>query len=300
LHKAGYSVGPSGAGNEINGLTMGGVGRGTLIDHVEVYCNGDDAFEWFGGTVDTKFLISLWNNDDSFDIDEGFTGRGQFWFSLQGDDALNGDHGGEHDGTDANHNSVNLLGSESTAAFTTGDSGGGVVPAFITVYNATFIGSGQHANGTAGGITQTDSGANRAFRVRDSFNGIYRNSVFADFLDTPVRLNDVDHAGSFTVENSIFGGIDGTGAFVAYTSETPAAAGSTATAIGGAGSYNVLGNIINQDVFAVRRNGDPGFPPIIPAKPAKFDRRGSFNTGVNSVGFDPRPEDITAVTGTTA
>src|SRR5690606_10005528 len=47
-----------GAGNEINGLTMGGVGRGTTIEYVEVYANVDDSFEWFGGTVNTRYLVS--------------------------------------------------------------------------------------------------------------------------------------------------------------------------------------------------------------------------------------------------
>ena len=47
-----------GAGNEINGLTMGGVGSGTVIEYVEVYNNQDDGFEWFGGTVNTKYLVS--------------------------------------------------------------------------------------------------------------------------------------------------------------------------------------------------------------------------------------------------
>ena len=62
--------------NEINGLTLGAVGRGTIIEYIEVYCNLDDGYEWFGGTVDTRYLVSVFNNDDAFDIDEGFRGRG--------------------------------------------------------------------------------------------------------------------------------------------------------------------------------------------------------------------------------
>lgn len=69
-----------GAANEINGLTMGAVGAGTVIEYIEVYNNYDDGFEWFGGTVNTKYLVSAFNGDDAFDYDEGFRGYHQFWF----------------------------------------------------------------------------------------------------------------------------------------------------------------------------------------------------------------------------
>jgi PKD repeat protein len=64
--------------NETNGLTMGGVGSGTTIDYVQVSYGGDDAFEWFGGTVNCKHLIANKTVDDMFDTDYGFGGRVQF------------------------------------------------------------------------------------------------------------------------------------------------------------------------------------------------------------------------------
>lgn len=64
--------------NEINGLTFGGVGRGTTIDHIQVSFSGDDAFEWFGGTVNCKYLIAQGSIDDDFDMDKGFSGKLQF------------------------------------------------------------------------------------------------------------------------------------------------------------------------------------------------------------------------------
>jgi len=64
--------------NEINGLTMGGVGAGTTIDYVQVYRSGDDAFEWFGGNVNCKHLIATYSWDDDFDTDNGFSGKVQF------------------------------------------------------------------------------------------------------------------------------------------------------------------------------------------------------------------------------
>lgn len=69
--------------NEINGLTLGGVGRRTVIEYVQVSFSGDDAFEWFGGTVNGKYLISYKNVDDDFDMDFGFRGNLQFGFALR-------------------------------------------------------------------------------------------------------------------------------------------------------------------------------------------------------------------------
>jgi len=71
---------------EINGLTMGSVGKATVIHHVQVSFNGDDAFEWFGGTVDAKYLVSYRNLDDDFDTDFGFRGRIQFCVSIRDKD----------------------------------------------------------------------------------------------------------------------------------------------------------------------------------------------------------------------
>ncbi|MGB4414420.1 MAG: hypothetical protein WBI53_05990, partial [Paludibacter sp.] len=58
--------------NEINGLTMGGVGSGTILDNIQVSYSGDDSFEWFGGTVNAKHLIALRGWDDDFDTDFGY------------------------------------------------------------------------------------------------------------------------------------------------------------------------------------------------------------------------------------
>ncbi|MBN1338710.1 MAG: carboxypeptidase regulatory-like domain-containing protein [Bacteroidales bacterium] len=69
--------------NEINGLTMGGVGKGTEIDYVQVSYCGDDSFEWFGGAVNAKHLIALRSLDDDYDTDLGFTGMVQYAISLR-------------------------------------------------------------------------------------------------------------------------------------------------------------------------------------------------------------------------
>ncbi len=80
---AGVALDPLTQNSEINGLTMGGVGSGTQIDHVQVSFSGDDSFEWFGGTVDAKYLIAYRGTDDDFDCDFGFRGRVQFGLGVK-------------------------------------------------------------------------------------------------------------------------------------------------------------------------------------------------------------------------
>ncbi len=74
---------------ELNALSMGAVGRGTVIEYVDAYAANDDGFEFFGGTVNTKYLISSFNDDDNFDWDESFRGKGQFWFAIGAPDKGN-------------------------------------------------------------------------------------------------------------------------------------------------------------------------------------------------------------------
>lgn len=72
---AGYELSTN---NELNGLTLGGCGRGTTIDHVEVLDSADDGIEVFGGTVDLKHVVIFNAEDDGLDWDFGWTGRAQF------------------------------------------------------------------------------------------------------------------------------------------------------------------------------------------------------------------------------
>ncbi|MEZ5963574.1 MAG: hypothetical protein R3F56_06985 [Planctomycetota bacterium] len=73
-----------GLNNELNGLSLGGIGRETDIHHVEIMNNVDDGVEIWGGTVNLKYF-SIWNiGDDSFDIDQGWRGKAQFGLIVQG------------------------------------------------------------------------------------------------------------------------------------------------------------------------------------------------------------------------
>jgi hypothetical protein len=77
---AGYAFLPD---KEINGITFGGVGNQTIVDYVQVSYANDDSFEWFGGTVNCKHLISFRTLDDDFDSDNGFNGKVQFGIVLR-------------------------------------------------------------------------------------------------------------------------------------------------------------------------------------------------------------------------
>jgi hypothetical protein len=85
------------SGSELNGLSLAAVGSGTTVEYIEIYANSDDGIEFFGGTVNVKYAAVAFTEDDSFDWDESWTGKGQFWFSIQRSDIA--DAGWECDGS---------------------------------------------------------------------------------------------------------------------------------------------------------------------------------------------------------
>lgn len=95
IEYAGYEVS---LGNELNGLTMNGVGSGTQIDHIQAHFGLDDGIEWFGGTVSANYLVVSGASDDSFDYSTGWAGMGQFWVAQQ--DPGDADNGFEIDGNE--------------------------------------------------------------------------------------------------------------------------------------------------------------------------------------------------------
>ena len=194
IRYGGQSIGEN---NEINGLTMGGVGNGTTIEYVEVFNNQDDGFEWFGGTVNTKHLVSAFNGDDAFDIDQGWSGDNQFWFAIQAADPAG--HTGEHDSGDSD------FGGEDSKPVATPQ-----------IYNATYIGSGLDGEG------------GQAFLLRDNWGGAYYNSIFAGFPGEAVRIEDLDDTdtgdsrarfedGTLRLENNIFYNFGAGDTFAALT-----------------------------------------------------------------------------------
>lgn len=89
---------------EFNGLSLFGVGKGTIIEYVQVYESSDDGFEWFGGNVDAKYLVVSNKHesvgDDLFDWTEGWTGTGENWYGIR---TNAGNRGVEADNNSNNH-----------------------------------------------------------------------------------------------------------------------------------------------------------------------------------------------------
>jgi len=81
INFAGIPINPN---EEVNSLTMGSVGSATTIEYVLCAYGLDDAFEWFGGTVDGKYLVAYRGLDDDFDVDLGFRGNVQFALGIRG------------------------------------------------------------------------------------------------------------------------------------------------------------------------------------------------------------------------
>jgi hypothetical protein len=202
---------------ELNGLTMGGVGNKTVIENIEVYANLDDGFEWFGGTVNCKYLIAAFVGDDAFDYDDGYMGKGQFWFSIHRHQigysgAGNpGNSSGEFDGMTKAGEPYAMLSEP-------------------TIYNATFIGNG---------ITSAGTNEGYSVRYKDVAGGHLRNVFMADFSSKAVSISgsskSVDMgggvmanksskdqliAGKLTIKNSVFAGFGAGNTFATMMGET--------------------------------------------------------------------------------
>jgi hypothetical protein len=76
----GFEVSP---GNELNGITLAGIGSGTTFDHIQIFNSSDDGIEWFGGRVNAKYLVLIGNDDDNLDTDLGYKGFIQYVLAVQ-------------------------------------------------------------------------------------------------------------------------------------------------------------------------------------------------------------------------
>lgn len=92
----GKHLGPTGgAKNELNNISLNGIGSGTTVEYIEALYGNDDGIEVFGGTVNIKYVVSMGNADDCIDWTFGWNGMGQFWVVSQ--DSFKGDRGIEAD-----------------------------------------------------------------------------------------------------------------------------------------------------------------------------------------------------------
>jgi len=160
-----------GFNNELNGLSLGGIGRGTVIENVEIMNNVDDGIEIWGGTVNLK-NFSIWNiGDDSFDIDQGWRGKGQFGLIVQGYSLPAGQGSGVGD------NALEFDGAENSdfQPVTT-----------AVLYNLTVIGD----RGTLG-----SNGCDHGIAYRDGARLQVRQSIFMDLGERLVQNDNVDGDG---------------------------------------------------------------------------------------------------------
>jgi Secretion system C-terminal sorting domain len=153
------------SGSEINGVTCYACGSGTVLENVEVFASSDDGFEFFGGTVNTRFLASIYNADDGFDWDEGFRGKHQFWFCIMATDEAG--RCGEHDGGPSN----NLTGTPYSLPI---------------VSNVTYIGSN-----SARTTPPSNEGNDRMIFMRDNTGGKYYNSIIMEGYGVGIKIEDV-------------------------------------------------------------------------------------------------------------
>jgi len=166
-----------GEGNEINGLTLGGVGNKTMIDHIEVISSADDGFEIFGGSVNLKYIVAAFCGDDAVDYDLGYRGLGQFWFAWQ--EASQGDKLIEADG--------------GTDPIT------GTPYAMPQIFNVTMIGRGNDQSAKTMSFSR-----NAAGQVANSIFIMQGDGVAIEYVENSDDSYKQFEIGLLKIENSIF------------------------------------------------------------------------------------------------
>jgi len=144
--------------NELNGLTLNGVGSGTTLHHIQSHGGLDDGIEWFGGTVDLKYAIVTLASDDSFDWSTGWQGRGQFWIVQQ--DPEDGDEGWEIDNNEGDFEALPRT--------------------FAQIYNFTMIGR----PGAAG------AGSDHGILFRRGYSGNHSCGIVMGFGEAGLDIDD--------------------------------------------------------------------------------------------------------------
>lgn len=146
---------------EINGLTLGSVGKNTTLNHIQISFSNDDGFEWFGGTVNARYLVSYRNLDDDFDTDFGYRGRVQFGLIVRDPQIADNPSISTSEGFESDNDASGSTSTPQTA------------PIFS---NITAI--GPYRGNTAATIA---SGYRRGARLRRNTATSIYNSIFMDF-----------------------------------------------------------------------------------------------------------------------
>jgi hypothetical protein len=154
---------------ELNGLSLGGIGRNTDMHHVEILNNLDDGIEIWGGTVNLKYFVITNIGDDSLDLDQGWRGKAQFGLIIQGYSGVGSQGSGFGD------NALEIDGAELCSYQPT---------TTTALYNLTVIGSPHPTNAATAG--------DHLLEYRDNANVQVRNSIFMDAGDEVMRNGVTD------------------------------------------------------------------------------------------------------------
>ena len=297
-----------GEGNELNGLSMGGLGDGTTIDHVEVYANFDDAFEWFGGTVNTRYLAAFYVGDDMFDLDEGYTGINQFLFGIMpffnANDgspygSASGDKAGEFDGDNYRPDNVALNDDVNTRVDVT-NSVVDPTPWPLSnpaMYNMTLIGSTPDAPQFF--TPASAASTNRGIQFRNGFVGTVWNTIVVNTgAETGIEIGSGTGAPGFDVTANATAGLISLvcstlddGAALAAIENTVVTNGNAINArLGGTAAGN---NLVNG-AFPNLVNEDTTFDPT-------GNAAGKLDASLKPSPINPRPNaGISGVAGCVA
>ena len=180
--------------NELNSLTMAGVGNGTTIDHIQVTYAKDDAYEWFGGTVNCKYLIAYKTQDDDFDTDFGYAGNVQFGIVLR--DSLIADVSNSEAFESDNDANGSDLTPKTTAVFSNITAIG---PRTHPIYGkgSNLIYAGAHIRRNSGISIQNSifAGWPRGI-VIDESKVTTNGSTYKNLVDSTIRLKNITLAGN--------------------------------------------------------------------------------------------------------
>jgi len=174
IAEGGLVAGPN---NEINGLTLQGVGYGTTVEYVHVHNNLDDGIEWFGGTVNARYIVLTNNDDDDIDFDEGY--RGNIQYAIVQKDPVKEAPTGTNDprGIEANSSDTSYV-PETNAVLA----------------NVTIVGG--PANNVA-------TGAQPGMRLRGALTTSIYNTAVKDFDTGCIRIDDANIGGGTVVDSNV-------------------------------------------------------------------------------------------------
>lgn len=278
---AGFGVNPN---TELNSFTFAAIGSGTTLDFLQSVAGLDDSFEWFGGAVDAKHLISYESGDDHFDAAEGYTGRNQYLIAFQSvilEPRPNG--GGNAKSTDPQGFEIDGCGSSSGSGC---DLGFNSTPLNTPLFaNFTMVGTGPNndVQATSGGV---------GVLLRRGTAGMYVNGVVARWPRAAISLQNTETEARFTAGTAILSNV--------LVAETGITAGTNAPLFeAGTGRFTIdvtanaltasAGTVTTASLFTALPGGVPAnaaaFDWSLPtASPARTGGTGAFSGALATKG----------------